>query len=63
MLDRSADGFRIDPRAESSFPCGEFDLHQSPEVKEKLNPLIDELPHILVDFTEISYIDSSASRF
>ncbi len=40
--------------------AGEIDLHQSPEVKEKLNPLIElKLPRILVDLTGVSYIDSS----
>ncbi len=39
---------------------GEIDLHESPQVKEKLNPLIDaKLPRIVVDLGGVSYIDSS----
>ena len=39
---------------------GEIDLHESPAVREKLNPLIDaKLPRIVVDLGGVSYIDSS----
>ncbi len=39
---------------------GEIDLHESPRVKEKLNPLIEQkLPSVFVDLTGVSYIDSS----
>ena len=39
---------------------GEIDLHESPAVKEKLNPLIEaKLPKIVVDLGGVSYIDSS----
>lgn len=39
---------------------GEIDLHQSPQVKEKLHPVIDaKLPRVLVDLSGVSYIDSS----
>ena len=39
---------------------GEIDLHESPLVKEKLNPLIEaKLPRIVVDLGGVSYIDSS----
>ena len=39
---------------------GEIDLHESPHVKEKLQPLIEaRQPRILVDLTGVSYIDSS----
>lgn len=39
---------------------GEIDLHESPQVKEKLKPLIDaKMPSILVDLGGVSYIDSS----
>src|SRR5688572_15297715 len=39
---------------------GEIDLHESPAVREKMNPLIDaKLPKIVVDLTGVSYIDSS----
>ena len=39
---------------------GEIDLHESPVVKEKLNPLIDaKLPRIIVDMAGVTYIDSS----
>jgi anti-sigma B factor antagonist len=39
---------------------GEIDLHESPAVREKLNPLIDaKLPRIVVDLSGVSYIDSS----
>ncbi len=40
--------------------AGEVDLHRSPEVKEKLNPLIEQKrPNVLVDLSGVSYIDSS----
>ncbi|RYD63315.1 MAG: anti-sigma factor antagonist, partial [Verrucomicrobiaceae bacterium] len=39
---------------------GEIDLHESPAVRERLNPLIDaKLPQIIVDLGGVSYIDSS----
>ncbi len=39
---------------------GEIDLHESPQIKEKLQPLITaKLPQILVDLDGVSYIDSS----
>jgi len=39
---------------------GEVDLHRSPEVKETLEPLIaQKVPRILVDFSAVTYIDSS----
>jgi anti-sigma B factor antagonist len=39
---------------------GEIDLHESPHVKEKLEPLLeDKHPRIVVDLTGVSYIDSS----
>ncbi len=39
---------------------GEIDLHESPRVKEKLNPLIEQKhPRVLIDMTAVSYIDSS----
>ena len=39
---------------------GEIDLHESPHVKEKLEPLLaHKLPRIVVDLTGVSYIDSS----
>lgn len=40
--------------------AGEVDLHRSPEVKERLNPLIEQKrPSVVVDLSEVSYIDSS----
>jgi anti-sigma B factor antagonist len=39
---------------------GEIDLHRSPEVKETLEPLIAKrVPRILLDFSKVTYIDSS----
>lgn len=39
---------------------GEIDLHRSPQVKESLEPLITQkLPRILVDFSGVTYVDSS----
>src|ERR1700689_4325513 len=39
---------------------GEIDLHESPNVRESLRPLIDQkTPRIYVDMAEVSYIDSS----
>jgi anti-sigma B factor antagonist len=39
---------------------GEIDLHESPNVREALRPLIDQkIPRIYVDMTEVGYIDSS----
>jgi len=39
---------------------GEIDLHRSPQVKESLEPLIaQKTPRILVDFSGVTYIDSS----
>ena len=39
---------------------GEIDLHRSPLVKETLEPLITQkVPRILLDFSAVSYIDSS----
>ena len=39
---------------------GEIDLHESPAVLEKLNPLISrKLPSIHLDMSRVSYIDSS----
>ena len=39
---------------------GDIDLHRSPEVKETIEPLIaQKVPRILVDFSAVTYIDSS----
>jgi anti-sigma B factor antagonist len=39
---------------------GEIDMHESPRVKEKLNPIIDRKPaQVFVDLSGVSYIDSS----
>ena len=39
---------------------GEIDLHESPQVMERINPLIaSRLPKIHVDMSRVSYIDSS----
>ncbi len=39
---------------------GEIDLHESPQIKEKLKPLLDaKQPRLLVDLSGVSYIDSS----
>ncbi len=39
---------------------GEIDLHESPLIKETLQPLIDaKTPRIVADLTGVSYIDSS----
>lgn len=39
---------------------GEIDLHESPQVIERLNPLIaKKLPSIHLDLSRVSYIDSS----
>jgi anti-sigma B factor antagonist len=53
------------PAAASSQPElvpleGEIDLHQSPQVLERINPLIArKLPKIHLDMSKVSYIDSS----
>ncbi len=39
---------------------GEIDLHESPNVRETLRPLIEQkVPRIYVDMSEVGYIDSS----
>ena len=39
---------------------GEIDLHESPNVRESLRPLIEnKIPRIYIDMTEVRYIDSS----
>jgi anti-sigma B factor antagonist len=39
---------------------GEIDLHESPNVRESLRPLIDnKAPRVYVDMAEVTYIDSS----
>ena len=39
---------------------GEIDLHESPNVRENLRPLIEQkVPRIYVDMAEVTYIDSS----
>jgi anti-sigma B factor antagonist len=39
---------------------GEIDLHRAPEVKETIEPLIaKKMTRILVDFSAVTYIDSS----
>lgn len=39
---------------------GEIDLHRSPQVKETIEPLVLQKIHrILVDFSKVTYIDSS----
>lgn len=39
---------------------GEIDLHRSPEIKETLQPLIEQkTPRILIDMSGVQYIDSS----
>lgn len=39
---------------------GEIDLHRSPEIKETLQPLIEQkFPRILIDMSGVQYIDSS----
>ena len=39
---------------------GEIDLHESPQVTQRLNPLIArKLPRIYLDLSKVSYVDSS----
>ena len=39
---------------------GEIDLHESPQIKEKMQPLLSaKLPQVLIDLGGVSYIDSS----
>ena len=39
---------------------GEIDLHESPQVTQRLNPLIaKKLPRIYLDLSGVSYVDSS----
>ena len=39
---------------------GEIDLHRSPQIKETLEPLVaQKMKRILVDFSAVTYIDSS----
>ena len=39
---------------------GEIDLHRSSQVKETLDPLVSKkVPRILLDFSGVTYIDSS----
>ena len=38
---------------------GEVDLHNSRDVKKLLLAQLEQLAHILVDFSELDYIDSS----
>lgn len=39
---------------------GEIDLHESPQIKERMQPLLAaKHPQIVVDLGEVSYIDSS----
>ena len=39
---------------------GEIDLHRSPQVKETIEPLVvQKVQRILVDFSQVTYIDSS----
>lgn len=39
---------------------GEIDLHESPNVRDTLRPLIErKIPRIYVDMAEVAYIDSS----
>lgn len=48
------------PRPEVVALEGEIDLHESPQVIERLNPLIArKLPLIHLDLSRVSYIDSS----
>ncbi len=40
--------------------AGEIDLHESPQIKEAMQPLIaQKLPRLLVDMSGVTYIDSS----
>ncbi|HEV7404644.1 MAG TPA: STAS domain-containing protein [Chthoniobacteraceae bacterium] len=39
---------------------GEIDLHESPQIKERMQPLLAaKLPRIVIDLGEVAYIDSS----
>jgi anti-sigma B factor antagonist len=39
---------------------GELDLYGSPQVKEKLDPVVENHAlHVVLDLSEVSYIDSS----
>jgi len=39
---------------------GEIDLHESPNVRDRLRPLIEKkAPRVYVDMTDVVYIDSS----
>ncbi len=39
--------------------CGEVDLHNSRDVRKILMENLADLFHLLIDFTELEYIDSS----
>lgn len=39
---------------------GEIDLHESPHLKQAFDPFVKKkLPRVMVDFTGVSYVDSS----
>lgn len=39
---------------------GEIDLHCSPEARRHIMSVLDEDRHLLIDLSEVNYIDSSA---
>ncbi len=40
--------------------AGEVDLHRAPEIRAALAPFVaQKVPHLLIDLTKVSYIDSS----
>jgi anti-sigma B factor antagonist len=39
--------------------CGEVDLHNSPQVRKQLLAILNAGDSVLVDFSSLSYIDSS----
>jgi anti-sigma B factor antagonist len=48
------------PEANVLAITGEIDLHESPRLKRALEPFIKKkAPRVAVDFTDVSYIDSS----
>lgn len=48
------------PKTEVLTLSGEIDLYRSPEVKELLQPFVEgQAPRILIDFSAVTYIDSS----
>jgi anti-sigma B factor antagonist len=59
LVEFKVSSVRVGPWAHKLRIDGELDLYTAPDVREELAGLSDEVRHVLVDLTQLSFMDSA----